>query len=358
MRKTRSVRDTRRSLKPTAGLVCLVALLCTGCSAGDGTSDDTADDTADGTSDAAPPSSSTSSPSGTPETTTAYAPYVSATTAGDTDSSGAPSTYNLAFVVADGSDCTPVWGGTTDIDSEAVASRIAKLKKTGGAVRVSFGGAAGKELALTCDSASRLAAAYAKVLDATGATEADFDMEGDALTDSASVARRSDAIALLQKERGLKATFTLPAMPSGLTADSVALLDSANDHDARVSTVNIMAMNYGTSYTGDMGDYAITSATKAHAQIKKAFRLSDRNAWQGLAVTAMIGVNDVKGETFTLADAARLRAYGEQKGLAWLSAWASSRDKQCADGTSTAKARNSCSGVEQKAGAFAKTLSG
>ncbi|MFE6161918.1 chitinase [Streptomyces sp. NPDC056486] len=325
--------------------------MCTGCSASDGTSDDGSSSDAS----AASPSTSTSGP---PEATTAYAPYVSATTAADTDSSGTPSTYNLAFVVAEGSDCTPVWGGTTDIGDDSVASRIAKLKKTGGAVRVSFGGAAGKELALTCDSASRLAAAYAKVLDATGATEADFDIEGDALTDSASVARRSEAIALLQKKRDLKATFTLPVMPSGLDADSMALLDSANDHDARVSTVNIMAMNYGTSYTGDMGDYAITSATKAHAQIKKVFGLSDRNAWNGLAVTAMAGVNDVKGETFTLADAAQLRSYGEKKGIAWLSMWSSSRDKECEDGTSTTKAQNSCSGVEQGAGAFAEALSG
>ncbi|MEU5957268.1 chitinase [Streptomyces sp. NPDC047525] len=302
-------------------------------------------------------STSPSEASATPEPTTAYAPYVSATTAGDSDSSGTPSAYNVAFAVADGSDCTPVWGGTTDVDDAAVKSRIAKLKSSGGTVRVSFGGAAGKELALTCDSASELADAYAEVLDATGASEADFDIEGDALTDSASVARRSEAIALLQKKRDLKATFTLPVMPSGLDADSVALLESANDHDARVSTVNIMAMNYGTSFTGDMGDYAITSATKAHAQIKKAFGLSDRNAWKGLAVTAMIGVNDVKGETFTLADAARLRSYGEKKGLAWVSMWASFRDRQCPDGTSTAKAQDSCSGVEQEPGAFAKTLS-
>ncbi|MGW6060391.1 chitinase [Streptomyces sp. NPDC055189] len=343
-------------LKPAAGLVCLAALVCSGCSA----SGDTSDDGSSPSSASSP--SSPSSPSATsseaPEATTAFAPYVSATTAGDSDTSGSPSTYNLAFSVADGSDCTPVWGGTTDIDDDAVATRTAKLKSSGGAVRVSFGGAAGKELALACDSASQLAAAYAKILDATGATEADFDIEGDALTDSASVDRRSEAIALLQKKRDLKATFTLPVMPSGLDADSLALLDSANDHDARVSTVNIMAMNYGTSFAGDMGDYATTSATKAHAQIKKVFGLSDRNAWKGLAVTAMIGVNDVKGETFTLADAAQLRSYAEKKGVAWLSMWATFRDKQCGAGTSTTKAQNSCSGVEQERGAFAEALSG
>ncbi|MEU6681365.1 chitinase [Streptomyces sp. NPDC046925] len=347
-------------LKPAAGLVCLAALACSGCSSAAETSTDGSAPSNASSPSATSSATSSAKPSTTeaPEATTAFAPYVSATTAGDSDTSGSPAAYNLAFAVADGGDCTPVWGGTTDIDDDAVATRTAKLTSSGGAVRVSFGGAAGKELALACDSAAELAAAYAKVLDATGATEADFDIEGDALTDSASVARRSEAIALLQKKRDLKATFTLPVMPSGLNAASVALLDSANDHGARVATVNIMAMNYGTSFSGDMGDYAITSATKAHAQLKKVFGLSERNAWRGLAITAMIGVNDVKGETFTLADAAQLRSYAEKKGVAWLSMWATSRDKQCGSGTSTTKAQSSCSGVEQRAGAFAEALSG
>jgi chitinase len=336
----------RSFLKPAAGLVCLAVLACAGCSA---------EPSGKNTDPRA------SSPSGATATTNPYAPYspyVSATTAADTDAAGSPASYNLAFVVADGSDCSPVWGGTTDIDDTAVASRIKALTSSGGDVRVSFGGAAGEELALVCDSAARLADAYAKVLDATGATEADFDIEGDALTDSAATARRSEAIALLQKKRELKVTYTLPVMPSGLDADSVALLESANDHSAEVSTVNIMAMNYGTSYDGDMGDYAITSATAAHDQIQEVLGLSDRAAWRGLAVTAMIGVNDVKGETFTLDDAAQLRALARKKGIAWLSAWSSFRDLECPSGTSTAKAQDTCSGVEQKAGAFAKALSG
>ena len=59
-------------------------------------------------------------------------------------------------------------------------------------MRVSFGGASGKELASTCDSASELAEAYGTALDAAGATQADFDIEGKQLTDSDSVALRSE----------------------------------------------------------------------------------------------------------------------------------------------------------------------
>lgn len=182
-------------------------------------------------------------------------------------------------------------------------------------MRVSFGGASGKELASTCDSASELADAYGAALDAAGATEADFDIEGKQLTDSDSVALRSEAIALLQKERSdLAVTFTLPVMPSGLDNDSLALLESANDNGVQVSTVNIMTMNYGSSYDEDMGDYAETSAKAAHDQLEDVFGLSDDGAWKGLALTSMIGVNDVDNETFSLSDAAQVRSFAEEKG--------------------------------------------
>lgn len=109
-------------------------------------------------------------------------------------------------------------------------------------------------------------------------------------------------------------SFTLPVMPSGLDADGLALLESANDHSVDVSTVNIMTMNYGSSFTDDMGGYAITSAEATHDQLKKVFGLSSGGAWRGLALTSMIGVNDVHNETFGLSDAARVRAFAEKKG--------------------------------------------
>ncbi|WP_329546060.1 MULTISPECIES: chitinase [unclassified Streptomyces] len=341
----------RSFLKPAAGLVCLMALACAGCSSG-------GDDGSDAATSEPSQAGSTPSPTET-ASSTSYAPYVSATTASDTDSTGSPTTYNLAFVISDGSDCTPKWNGTTAIDDSAVKSRISALTESGASVRVSFGGASGTELAETCDSASELAAAYGAALDAAGSTQADFDVEGDALTDSASVALRSEAIALLQKDRtDLKVSFTLPVMPSGLDADSLALLESANDNAVAVSTVNIMTMNYGSSYDGDMGDYAIASAKAAHTQLEDVFGLSSESAWQGLALTSMIGVNDVDNETFTLSDAAQVRTFAEEQGVAWVSLWSTFRDQQCEDDTANDDAATDCSGVEQSAGAFAEALAG
>ncbi|GHH58313.1 chitinase [Streptomyces umbrinus] len=346
----------RSFLKPTAGFVCLAALTCAGCSSepdSESSSSSSSQPSAAGASQS--PSATVSAASAT-----TYAPYVSATTASDNDSAGSPATYNLAFVIAGGSSCTPKWNGTTAIGDSAVKSRISALTESGGAVRVSFGGASGKELASTCDTASELAEAYGAALDAAGATEADFDIEGKQLTDSDSVALRSEAIALLQKERSdLAVTFTLPVMPSGLDNDSLALLESANDNGVQVSTVNIMTMNYGSSYDEDMGDYAETSAEAAHDQLEDVFGLSDDGAWKGLALTSMIGVNDVDNETFSLSDAAQVRSFAEEKGVAWVSMWSTFRDQPCeGDDADSDDAATNCSGVEQGAGDFAEAFTG
>ncbi|MEU6588346.1 chitinase [Streptomyces sp. NPDC046881] len=330
----------RRPLRPIAAFTCAVALAVTGCSQGAGS-----------TAAAGTPRSAAHSPG--------YTPYVSATEAAATDSAGSPTTYNLAFVISGGSGCTPEWNGTEAVADSAVTSRISALKKNGATVRVSFGGASGKELAATCDNAEELAAAYAEALDAAGSTAADFDIEGEELTDSASVGLRSRAIARLQRERpDLEVSFTLPVMPSGLDAGGLALLESANTHDVQVSTVNLMTMNYGESYGGDMGDYAVTSARAAHAQLRKVFGLSDAGAWRGMALTSMIGVNDVAGETFTLADAGEVRAFAERKGIAWVSMWSAFRDRPCASASAAQDASTVCSGVKQEKGAFAEAFAG
>ena len=339
-------------------LSCLLALAGVACSA---SSPGTASDAAAGPAEPVPPPPSTSvSPTPTTTVATGYAPYVSATEASANDSAGAPATYNLAFAIADGSTCAAKWNGTTAIDDAAVTSRISELTASGASVRVSFGGASGKELATVCSSASELAAAYGAALDAAGSAKADFDIEGTTLTDSASVALRSRAIAELQKKRpGLEVSFTLPVMPSGLDADGLALLASANKYDVQVATVNIMTMNYSETYTGDMGDYAITSATATHTQLKSVFGTTDETAWRGMALTSMIGANDIAHETFTLSDAVQLRSFAEEKGIGWVSMWSTFRDQQCASGRSGKHdAATNCSGVKQSPGAFGKALAG
>ncbi|MFE7238754.1 cellulose binding domain-containing protein [Streptomyces sp. NPDC057580] len=263
--------------------------------------------------------------------------------------------FNLAFITSGGS-CAPLWGGVTALGDDHVASQIGALRAKGGDVRVSFGGAAGSELALGCTSVTDLAAAYGKVVDTYKLTKVDFDIEGGALPDTAANSRRAQAIAQVQKSHpGLDVSFTLPVMPEGLTQPGVDLIADAKKNGVTVGAVNIMAMDYGASYSGDMGSYAIQAATATQAQIKGVLGLTDTAAWKAVAVTPMIGVNDVSTEIFKVEDAAQLVQFAQQKGLGRLAMWSGTRDKECAGGAKP-YADASCSSIVQEPLAFTKAF--
>ncbi|TDD83233.1 chitinase [Actinomadura darangshiensis] len=263
-------------------------------------------------------------------------------------------TFTLAFITSGGG-CTPKWGGTTELDANPVANQAEALRAAGGDIRVSFGGASGSELGLACTSADALTAAYDKVVTAFDLSRADFDIEGAALPDTAANTRRAQAIAALQKKHpGLKVSFTLPVLPTGLTQDGVNLVANAKANGVAIDSVNIMAMDYGPPSSA-MGDLAVQAATSTEGQLREALGVS--SAWSRLAVTPMIGVNDVATETFTLDDAAQVAAFASDKGLAWTAMWSANRDKACAGGPKP-QADPTCSSIDQEPFAFTKALAG
>jgi hypothetical protein len=310
------------------------------------------------------PSPSPAPPGGSaPASAAGFAPYVDTslfppfsltTAASDTD----VKQFNLAFVVSGGG-CTPEWGGVTAIGSDPVASQISALRSAGGDARVSFGGEAGSELALTCNNASQLAAAYQQVISAYGLNKVDFDVEGAAIANTAANSVRDQALAMLQsQDKGLQVSFTLPVEPSGLTQDGINLVSGAVSAGVQISAVNVMAMDFGDANAPDpatmMGTYVVDSATATDAQLASVLGISDADAWSKVAVTPMIGQNDQSDEVFTLSDAQQLETFAASKHLAWLSMWSAGRDQQCPSSTGSAQA--TCSGVSQDQFAFMKVL--
>ncbi|MFB6890584.1 cellulose binding domain-containing protein [Kitasatospora sp. NPDC056327] len=271
--------------------------------------------------------------------------------------------FTLAFVVSGGG-CTPKWGGVSDLAADAVAAQIGALRAVGGDVRVSFGGANGTELALACSSVADLTAVYQKTVDAYGLTKVDFDVEGGAIANAAANTRRAQAIAQLQKNaaargRTLDVSYTLPVLPSGLTQEGVNLVADARNNGVAIGAVNIMAMDFGDGVApnpqGQMGKYAIAAATATQAQVKSVLGLDDAAAWRKVAVTPMIGVNDVASEVFTVADAKQLADFARTKHLAWLAMWSGTRDKAC-EGGAKAYADASCSSIVQQPLDFTRAL--
>ena len=270
--------------------------------------------------------------------------------------------FTLAFVTA-GSGCEPAWGGVLAHDDEGVARRVRAVRAAGGDVRVSFGGALPSELALRCRDVGALEAAYREALDAFRVVHADFDVEGDALDDRDAVRRRNRAVSRLQESARragtpLAVSYTLPVDDAGLTAEARWLLRDARAAGVDLAAVNLMAMNYGTG-PADLVGRADAVAGSTAAFLRELWpELSERDAWALVAVTPMLGVNDVHTEVFGLGDATRLVELARRRGLAWLSFWSLNRDHPCPAGPARPGPSNYCSGVPQQEGEFAGTFAG
>lgn len=263
--------------------------------------------------------------------------------------------FSLGFVIANSNGaCDATWAGTTSVSHGFMQNDIAALREMGGDVIPSFGGAAGAELALACQSVSGLQAQYARVIDAYHLTHVDFDVEGDALNHSASIERRNKAIAALQAEartqgRQLIVSYTLPVNTFGMDQTSVNLLQNAVSNGVDVSVVNIMAMDYYDPVTAppnQMGKNAIKAANSTVNQLRGIYPSKPSSQlWSMIGLTPMVGENDDTVEVFTPQDAQQVLAFAGQKNIAELSFWSVELDQPC---TGNRTPTNNCSGVSQK----------
>ncbi|GGQ88940.1 cellulose binding domain-containing protein [Kitasatospora griseola] len=251
--------------------------------------------------------------------------------------------FSLAFIINGSQPCTASWFGAYDATTGWDKADMDAIRAAGGDVRPSFGGANGTELAQSCTTVASLAAQYQKVVDVYALDRVDFDIEGTAVTDHASVDRRSAALAQVQaaqraKGRDLKVSLTLPVLPSGLTADGVYILQSAKNAGLAVDLVNVMAMDFGDwaapSPAGKMGAYAIQAAQSTQAQIRSVWtNLTDAQAYAMVGVTPMLGQNDTASEVFGISDAQQLLTFAQQNHLGELAFWEMTRDANACTGS-------------------------
>jgi chitinase len=226
--------------------------------------------------------------------------------------------YTLAFLIPDGG-CKQIWEASGQ-GVGAFKPQIQALKKAGGDVAVSFGGAVGGEVALTCTSVTSLQAAYANVVKTYGITHLDFDIEESTFQNSAANARRNRALAALQAANPAVAVdFTLAVDPDGLPAAQLNLLKDAVAKGVKINAVNIMTMDFGD------GENALKDAKSAanatHTQLAKVFPgMSSAARWNKLGLTPIAGQND-DDEFFSQADARSLETFAAAKGVQKLAFW-------------------------------------
>ncbi|MCL2515188.1 MAG: chitinase [Microbacteriaceae bacterium] len=266
---------------------------------------------------------------------------------------------SLAFLQTDApGSCSLYWAGQSSLSvaSDALGTDIAKIQNAGGDVIPSFGGytadTTNTEIAQSCTDVSAIARAYEQVFTTYKVTRLDFDVEADAINDTAANDRRNAAIVEVEKwgaatHHAVSFSYTLPSTPNGLAASGLAVLQSAADAGAQIASVNLMTFDYWDGVQHDMTADAETAVAGLAAQLQSTL-FPDLNAQQ-LArhegVIQMIGIDDFgPTETFTVAQAKQFESWAASKHLAYIGFWAVNRDH----GTCVGQAGGyACSGVAQ-----------
>ncbi|MBS0519092.1 MAG: fibronectin type III domain-containing protein [Proteobacteria bacterium] len=281
-----------------------------------------------------------------------FSPYIDMSMGVDADLVGISNAsgvenFTLAFVLSSSEGIG--WGGSGTIANDTLSNgstilqEVQAIQAAGGNITISFGGANGQEPALTATSAAQLQAEYQSVIDRYHVTSLDFDIEGSAETNTASLTLRDQALVGLEAANpDLKVSYTLPVLPTGLDANGLNVLETALKDGVKIDTVNIMAMDYGSAVdnNGQMGLDAINAAIAVEKQ------LADIGLSAKIGITVMIGVNDVSSEVFTLADAQELVNFAKSDPhISELSIWSVARDNGDSAGATYASATSS--GVAQ-----------
>ncbi|HDR2795449.1 MULTISPECIES: carbohydrate-binding protein [Enterobacter] len=276
-----------------------------------------------------------------------YAPYVDFTLNSQPDLASLAQNqgvthFTMAFVVSkDAETCLPTWGTAYNINDYAQYSKIKALRDAGGDVMVSIGGANNSPLAASCKNIDDLKQHYYDIVENLNLNVLDFDIEGTWVADHESINRRNEAVKAVQNTwksegRSVGIWYTLPILPTGLTAEGIYVLEDAKAKGVDLAGVNVMAMDYGNSICQSdgtegqniHGKCATSAIENLFSQLKQIFTdKTDAEINAMMGTTPMIGYNDVQGEVFYLSDANLVMKDATDRGLGMIGAWSMMRDQ-------------------------------
>ncbi|MFG2039616.1 ricin-type beta-trefoil lectin domain protein [Dactylosporangium sp. NPDC048998] len=256
--------------------------------------------------------------------------------------------FTMAFILSNGA-CDPLWDGNRPLTGGQDQTTINNIRGAGGDVAVSFGGASGPWLEQTCSSASALAAAYQKVINAYGLKAIDIDIEGSVYNNATLQQRTIDALKTVKASNPNVAVYV--TFPSDRTGPDSSMINRAAASGLTVDAWTIMPFDFGAAGQ-NMGNLTIQAAEGLKNVIKNGYHYTDDQAYRHAGISSMNGITDA-GETVTVADFRTMLAYAQQHHIARFTFWSANRDRPCNGGGTGA---DTCSGVSQAAWDYTRVI--
>src|SRR5580693_3713257 len=252
--------------------------------------------------------------------------------------------FDMAFILADGSSCTPAWDGTDPVSSDTqVASVISEVRSDGGDVIVSAGGYNGTKLGQVCGTAAATAAAYQQVINTYGLHAFDFDLEEPEIENSAAIANELGAAQILQEDNpGLFISITIPSFATGANYFGQLLLDEA--HSLAFTPTDYTIMPFDGGFSG--GGAQVTALQDFNAQLVATFGWSSSVAYAHEGYSGMNGRTD-DAEYFYQSDFQTVLTFAQSVGLGRYTFWSVNRDRECDPPDNNGDLSSECSSVTQ-----------
>lgn len=248
------------------------------------------------------------------------------------------------------------WG--EESAQEIADANVAVFDKAGVNYIVSTGGQGGVFTCATDEGMERFISRY----ESRHLVGIDFDIEaGQTKAQVESLVQRIKAAQA--KRPQLRFSFTVATFAAAdgssksLNHEGEAILEAVRRNGLREFTFNLMVMDYGpgTSATCVMNKTGVCDMGKSAVQAARNVRAKYGLPYAQIELTAMIGVNDVMSNVFTVADARLVAAAVKKMKLAGLHYWSLDRDTPCMEKVAGASAL--CSGLALQAGEFNRLLS-
>lgn len=260
--------------------------------------------------------------------------------------------FTMAFML-DGGGCNPMWDSNRPLAGGVDQSVINQVRSAGGDIVPSFGGWQGSKLGANCSSASALAGALQKVIDAYSLKAIDMDIENtDEFENEAVQARILTALKTVKANNpGLKTIVTFGTSTTGPTYYGNRLIEQAKSLGADIDVFTIMPFDFGGG--SDMYGNTVNATEGLKNKLKSTFGWDDATAYAHVGISGMNGLSDQQENT-TPAIWTQIRDWANSHHIARLAYWAVNRDRPCPGGGVV----SNCSGISQSTWQFTSITAG